>query len=60
MQKKGFCLLPKETGPCRALIISYFFNSQTKSCEQFNYGGCGGNLNRFNSLNECQENCPSQ
>ena len=53
----GVCLLPKETGPCRALIISYFYDKETKQCAQFNYGGCGGNENRFSSMSECQNMC---
>jgi hypothetical protein len=58
-QNKCVCSLPKNPGNCRALIPRFFFNSQTGNCEQFNYGGCGGNANNFSSLAECQNSCIS-
>ena len=35
------CKLPKEVGMCRGALKKYFYNSAAKSCQQFNYGGCG-------------------
>ena len=35
----------------------YFYNAAIKKCEMFDYGGCGGNGNKFNSLNECMDVC---
>lgn len=40
-----------------AIMPSYFHNSATGKCEEFNYGGCGGNENRFNSKAKCEEFC---
>jgi hypothetical protein len=54
------CKLPKQVGYCRAHIIRYYFNSATNKCEQFAYGGCGGNKNRFNTLEDCEETCYAQ
>ncbi|XP_044730136.1 papilin isoform X2 [Chrysoperla carnea] len=51
------CRYPKDTGTCRALIPKYYFDYATSSCQQFNYGGCGGNGNRFSSLAECESIC---
>ncbi|KAJ9575684.1 hypothetical protein L9F63_007443 [Diploptera punctata] len=51
------CLHPKETGHCRAFFQSYYFNMKTKKCEQFVYSGCGGNNNRFETLEECKKLC---
>uniref|UniRef100_A0A8C6WJC7 BPTI/Kunitz inhibitor domain-containing protein n=1 Tax=Neogobius melanostomus TaxID=47308 RepID=A0A8C6WJC7_9GOBI len=51
------CTLQPETGPCRARMPRYFYNSTTFSCEIFIYGGCGGNDNRFVSARECQLTC---
>ena len=51
------CLQPKVIGVCDALFPSYFFNSSSGMCEQFNYGGCGGNENRFSSGLECLQAC---
>ena len=51
------CKLPMVVGPCKALILSWYFDGQTGDCEQFGYGGCGGNENRFSSKEECRDAC---
>ena len=51
------CMQPKAVGSCSASIPSYFFNAQTGKCTPFNYGGCGGNDNRFKSYHECDFKC---
>jgi len=51
------CELPFETGPCRAMFLSFYFNSSTNRCEEFVYGGCGGNENRFKTEEECLARC---
>lgn len=53
------CYLPKERGQCYAYSEQYYFNPRTKRCEQFEYGGCGGNANRFSSAGKCMEVCES-
>lgn len=47
------CSEPPDPGFCRGRILSYYFDPYTDSCQQFFYGGCGGNLNRFNNLKAC-------
>lgn len=49
-QPTDLCKLRPDSGPCLALIRSYFFNSSSGRCETFNYGGCKGNANRCVSL----------
>ncbi|CAL8109448.1 unnamed protein product [Orchesella dallaii] len=51
------CSLEKSKGPCRAILDMWFFNSATKTCEQFQYSGCGGNGNRFSEKMECENLC---
>ena len=51
------CKLPPETGPCRARILSYFFNTTSQKCERFIYGGCQGNANRYSTAGECAISC---
>ncbi|XP_077192353.1 papilin-like [Paroedura picta] len=51
------CQLPKEPGPCEARIPSFYYNSTSRLCTEFNYGGCKGNQNRFASQEECQRVC---
>lgn len=36
----------------------FFFNKNTKLCEDFIYFGSAGNRNNFLSLEECQRRCP--
>jgi len=51
------CTLQPVTGLCEAYIPSYYWNIATRQCEQFIYGGCGGNLNRFSDMESCREQC---
>merc|ERR1712142_1114513 len=51
------CSLPKAVGQCYAYFRKYYFNSATGKCTKFIYGGCGGNANRFDTKEECQERC---
>lgn len=44
-------------GLCRALIPKWHYNQKSGECEHFSYGGCGGNDNNFDSLEECESNC---
>ncbi|XP_023595665.1 tissue factor pathway inhibitor isoform X2 [Trichechus manatus latirostris] len=53
----SFCALKADDGPCRAMMKRFFFNIHTQQCEEFVYGGCEGNQNRFESLEECKEKC---
>ncbi|XP_063104338.1 actinia tenebrosa protease inhibitors-like [Cavia porcellus] len=55
-----FCLQPPNTGPCKGLFTRYFFNPKSGLCETFVYGGCGGNLNRFQDQEECLQTCGQQ
>ena len=35
----------------------WYFNNETGGCRSFKFGGCGGNENRFCSLDECRDTC---
>lgn len=52
-----FCNMKKETGLCRASIPMYYYNQRQGKCLQFIYGGCGGNLNRFKTIEGCKNTC---
>ncbi|XP_023278822.1 tissue factor pathway inhibitor-like isoform X2 [Seriola lalandi dorsalis] len=51
------CALKDEPGPCKAIKDRFFFNVDTGLCELFEYGGCGGNDNNFETLESCEEMC---
>ncbi|XP_055281838.1 trophoblast Kunitz domain protein 1-like [Moschus berezovskii] len=55
--KPAFCLEPKLTGHGKALRPRYFYNAQTGHCEQFTYGGLGGNENNFTTEKDCVKTC---
>lgn len=46
-----------KVGPCRAAFPRYFYNSTATSCEQFIFGGCGGNTNNFETKEKCEATC---
>ncbi|XP_008122564.2 eppin [Anolis carolinensis] len=51
------CRLPPVTGPCKAAMPRFYYNWGSKRCEKFIYGGCYGNLNRFETKEECERAC---
>ena len=55
----GLCKEKLKIGRCKALMPRFFYNVKSGRCEKFNYGGCGGNRNRFDTLKMCQSTCPS-
>ncbi|XP_053250731.1 actinia tenebrosa protease inhibitors-like [Podarcis raffonei] len=52
-----FCRLPSVCGNCKAMFARYFYNASTQKCEQFVYGGCGGNKNNFDTVDDCIRTC---
>ncbi|XP_034260657.1 kunitz-type serine protease inhibitor 4-like isoform X2 [Pantherophis guttatus] len=52
-----FCYLPPETGICRANVPAFYYNPASKECQEFAYGGCGGNANRFETKDDCKYAC---
>ena len=52
------CAAAPDMGPCNAYFPAWYHDPSTGICRPFSYGGCGGNLNRYSSLAECQKACP--
>ena len=51
------CQLPIMAGPCRSRVPSFGFDAASGKCEAFDYGGCGGNANKFSSYEKCAATC---
>ncbi|GIY38648.1 papilin [Caerostris darwini] len=51
------CVDPPETGMCRAHFSRWNYDPKTGKCNEFVYGGCPGNGNRYDSEEECLDNC---
>ncbi|KAK3868114.1 hypothetical protein Pcinc_026477 [Petrolisthes cinctipes] len=43
----------------RVQFVARHFNPETNQCQTFRYGGCDGNLNNFETEEECWNACPS-
>lgn len=54
------CLDNLDKGRCSASIPRYYYNSATKTCEEFIYTGCGGSNNNFISKQSCVDVCGSK
>ena len=49
------CQLPFDVGPCDAVVAVFAFVGG--ECTSATYGGCGGNDNRFTTIEECLSRC---
>ncbi|XP_075393062.1 kunitz-type protease inhibitor 2 [Tenrec ecaudatus] len=52
-----YCAPKAVTGPCRAAFPRWYFNVEKGTCENFIFGGCGGNKNSYRSEEECLHRC---
>uniref|UniRef100_A0A915D2G2 Papilin n=1 Tax=Ditylenchus dipsaci TaxID=166011 RepID=A0A915D2G2_9BILA len=51
------CARLPDWGECNQLRYMWYYNLTKGICEQFLWGGCGGNSNRFASFELCQLTC---
>ncbi|HEY6728156.1 MAG TPA: BPTI/Kunitz-type proteinase inhibitor domain-containing protein [Polyangiaceae bacterium] len=54
---KPECMMPFEAGECLAFVPVFYYDAQAARCLEQTYGGCGGNDNRFETLEACQQRC---
>ena len=57
MEGVDVCHLPSDTGTCGEFIPVYFYDPLFGECLEFYWSGCGGNDNRFSTIDECQRRC---
>lgn len=51
------CLAEPDPGPCRAFFQRFAYNYTSGKCEPFVFGGCQGNYNNFETMEECKNVC---
>ncbi|XP_070776160.1 kunitz-type protease inhibitor 1a [Enoplosus armatus] len=56
-EKKVRCTELPDTGGCRDSLTRWYYNPVHEDCFRFNYGGCQGNENRFDSKESCVAFC---
>ncbi|KHJ86859.1 Kunitz/Bovine pancreatic trypsin inhibitor domain protein [Oesophagostomum dentatum] len=56
-EEQDVCSLPVVAGPCTDAYTRYAYNSKKQKCVKFRFGGCEGNANNFETLEDCQSVC---
>lgn len=56
-EQKVRCTAFPDTGNCRDSLTKWYYDPLQQSCFRFNYGGCQGNENRFDSEASCLRVC---
>ena len=51
------CVLGQDPGSCENYTMMWFYDNEQSECSRFWYGGCGGNKNRFETQEECENLC---
>ncbi|XP_037587861.1 collagen alpha-4(VI) chain-like isoform X2 [Cebus imitator] len=55
------CSMDPVQGECQDYTLKWYYNKEERVCQQFWYGSCGGNANRFETKEECEAQCvPTQ
>ncbi|XP_042356937.1 kunitz-type protease inhibitor 1a isoform X2 [Plectropomus leopardus] len=56
-EQKVRCTELPDTGSCRESYSKWYYNPLSQKCVRFNYGGCHGNDNRFDTEQTCERVC---
>ncbi|XP_068619320.1 papilin [Battus philenor] len=51
------CKQRPEPGNCLAYLPMWYYDEERDDCNQFVYGGCNGNDNRFDTKEDCEGRC---
>ncbi|XP_068607876.1 kunitz-type protease inhibitor 1a [Brachionichthys hirsutus] len=56
-EQKVRCTELPSTGTCREHLSRWYYDPIKQDCSRFNYGGCQGNENRFDTQDSCMKFC---
>ncbi|KAK0182978.1 hypothetical protein PV327_001057 [Microctonus hyperodae] len=56
-EAEEICNEPRVAGSCNMGLKRVYYNTSTNQCRFFNYGGCDGNRNNFQTVEECTKVC---
>lgn len=51
------CRQTVDSGPCDSYEDMFYFDAFSGKCHPFIYGGCGGNMNKYKTKEECEARC---
>ena len=51
------CKMGLDAGPCFGKFLKFYFDNAEQKCKAFFYGGCYGNANQFQTVEECKFTC---
>jgi hypothetical protein len=51
------CTLPADSGPCDGVFPRWYYDYVEGRCSPFQWGGCEGNANNFETLEQCLAAC---
>lgn len=54
------CSDPRDPGSCQEHLVKFYYDRGYGRCLEFAYTGCGGNGNRFSTVQECESVCVRQ
>jgi len=57
VERGDVCEMVSDPGNCYARFPSFYYDKFSKTCKDFIWGGCGGNGNRFPTMEACMQRC---
>lgn len=51
------CDLPMESGNCSQRVNKWYYDQHSKYCREFQFTGCNGNGNKFETRKQCTQIC---
>ncbi|RCN24798.1 Kunitz/Bovine pancreatic trypsin inhibitor domain protein, partial [Ancylostoma caninum] len=55
--EEDMCSMSIEVGPCKAKIKRFAYDKTKEKCVEFYFGGCKGNQNNFETMEDCTWTC---